>query len=257
MFKGVHPLYSRHILEDEHHKMEIRCTQPDCTHKKKIDRIHGTNNYKAYYHKEHPGIPTSESDATAKLKAQATAAGKTENQFFEKPVADQTHDQQYRNLLLEWVIKNNLSFVIVDQPETKALFSFLSPATKQISRTTLMRDLKKRHEAREDAIQRKLQDYIAIGGRIVLTTNGWAGNNKLDYIAVTGHIIHKATGKMESMLLDIIELTNPVHDGLYLAQKLLEVTDKLQITCAIMSITRDNASPNNTILDEFKAVVAS
>jgi hypothetical protein len=90
-----------------------------------------------------------------------------------------------------------------------------------------------------------------------LTTNGWAGNNKLDYIAVTGHIIHKASGKIESMLLDIIKLTNPIHDGLYLAQKLLEVIDKLQITCAIMSITRDNASPNNTMLDEFEAVVAS
>ena len=48
----------------------------------------------------------------AKLNAQATTAGKTEKQFFEKPVADQTHDQRYRNLLLEWVIKSNLSFVI-------------------------------------------------------------------------------------------------------------------------------------------------
>jgi hypothetical protein len=59
------------------------------------------------------------------------------------------------------------------------------------------------------------------------------------------------------MLLDIIELTNPVHNGLYLAQKLLEVTDRLYITYAIMLVTRDNASPNNTILDEFKAVIAT
>jgi hypothetical protein len=56
-------------------------------------------------------------------------------------------------------------------------------------------------------------------------TDGWAGNNKLDYIAITGHIIHKADGRIESMLLDIIKLMNLVHDGLYLAQKLLEVID--------------------------------
>ena len=62
---------------------------------------------------------------------------------------------------------------------------------------------------------------------------------------------------MESLLLDIIELTNPVHDGLYLAQKLLKVTNRLQITCAVMLVTRDNASLNNIMLDEFKAVVAS
>ena len=59
------------------------------------------------------------------------------------------------------------------------------------------------------------------------------------------------------MLLDIIELTNPIHDSLYLAQKLFKVTDRLHITCAIMSITRDNASPNNIMLDKFKAVVAT
>jgi len=59
------------------------------------------------------------------------------------------------------------------------------------------------------------------------------------------------------MLLDIIELTNLIHDSLYLAQKLLEVIDRLHITCAIMSVTRDNASPNNIMLDKFKAVVAT
>jgi hypothetical protein len=89
MFKGVYPLYSRYVLKDKHYKIEIRYTQPDCTHKKKIDRIiYSTNNYKAYYHKEHPGILTFESDATTKFNAQATTAGKTEKQFFKKPVAD-------------------------------------------------------------------------------------------------------------------------------------------------------------------------
>ena len=61
---------------------------------------------------------------------------------------------------------------------------------------------------------------------------------------------------MYSVLLDILELTEPVHDGQYLAEKLVEVTDRLQITCSIISVTRDNASPNNSILDEFEAVVA-
>ena len=89
MFKGVYPLYSRHVLKDKHHKMEIRCTQPDYIHKKKIDRIlHGTNNYRTHYHKEHPGILTSESDVITKLKAQANVAGNAEKQFFTKPVSD-------------------------------------------------------------------------------------------------------------------------------------------------------------------------
>jgi hypothetical protein len=45
---------------------------------------------------------------------------------------------------------NNLSFKLVDQPETKALFTFLSPNTKQISRITLMNDLKAQYQVAEE-----------------------------------------------------------------------------------------------------------
>jgi hypothetical protein len=72
---------------------------------------------------------------------------------------------------------------------------------------------------------------------------------------VTGHWQTKL-GEHNLVLLDI-ELTNPVHDGRYLCKKLLEVTNRLGITCAVMSVTRDNTSPNDTMLEEFEAVVAS
>jgi hypothetical protein len=51
---------------------------------------------------------------------------------------------------------NNLSFALVDQPETRALFTFLSPNTKQISRTTLMNDLKAQYQATEEGTRQKL-----------------------------------------------------------------------------------------------------
>lgn len=117
-----------------------------------------------------------------------------------------------------------------------------------------MRDLKAKYIEAEEIQHQKLQRHVETGGRIALTTNAWASNNKLDYIAVTAHYNLLDDIKI-STLLDIIELTNPVHLGEYLATKILEVTDQLGITCAIISITRDNASPNNTILNEFEAVV--
>jgi hypothetical protein len=46
------------------------------------------------------------------------------------PAAEQSHNERYRVLLLEFVTMNNLSFKLVDQPETKALFGFLSPNIK-------------------------------------------------------------------------------------------------------------------------------
>ena len=46
---------------------------------------------------------------------------------------------------------------------------------------------------------------------------------------------------------------DPTHSSEYLAEKLFEITESLGITPAVFTITRDNASPNNTILDEFEA----
>ena len=87
-----------------------------------------------------------------------------------------------------------------------------------------------------------------------MTTNKWASNNKLDYIAVIGYFKTKAR-KHVALLLNIIELIKLIHDSAYLCEKLLEVTNRLSITCAILAITRDNASPNNVMLDKFEACV--
>jgi hypothetical protein len=167
---------------------------------------------------------------------------------------EQSYNERYRVLLLEFITMNNLSFKLVDQPETKALFIFLSPNIKQISRTTLMNDLKAQYQVVEEGTRQTLQEYINTGGRISLTTDAWSGNNKMDYIAVTGHYIIKDF-ETHSLLLDILEIIEPVYSGAYLCKKLVEVTDRLGITCAIMLVTRDNVKPNDSMLDDFEAVV--
>jgi hypothetical protein len=59
-----------------------------------------------------------------------------------------------------------------------------------------------------------------------------------------------------SQLLDIIELIDLVYFKEYLAEKLFKITNSLRITKAVFTITRDNAVFNNTMLNEFKAVVS-
>ena len=84
MFKGLHPLYTRHVIKEEHTKMLIRYSQPDYTHSKVIDRIlYSTNNYKFYYRNTYPGILTSMTEEKEKLKAQANTSGSIK-QFFDK-----------------------------------------------------------------------------------------------------------------------------------------------------------------------------
>jgi hypothetical protein len=87
-----------------------------------------------------------------------------------------------------------------------------------------MGDLKAQYQVGEEKLHQRLQDHVDSGGRISLITNAWAGNNKLDYVAVTRHFRTKE-GEQVSLLLDILELTQLIHDGPYLCDKLLEVTN--------------------------------
>jgi hypothetical protein len=89
-----------------------------------------------------------------------------------------------------------------------------------------------------------------------LIIDTWARNNKLDYTAITRYWQTKL-GIYHLILLDIIKLSEPVHDGYYFCTKLLEVINRLGITCVVIFITRDNTSLNNKILDEFESIITS
>jgi hypothetical protein len=73
--------------------------------------------------------------------------------------------------------ENNLSFALVDQPETKPLFPFLSPTTKQISRRTLTKEPKARYQIGEVGLKITLQDHINTGGPDIFG-NGWMGRKQ-------------------------------------------------------------------------------
>jgi hypothetical protein len=118
-----------------------------------------------------------------------------------------------------------------------------------------MADLKARYHEAEEGQHILLHQQVDSGGRIALTTDAWSGNNRMDYVAVTGHY-ETVDGEQKATLLDILEIPEPVHSGAYLCQKLVEVTNRFEITCAIISVTRDNAKPNDTMLEEYEAAVA-
>jgi len=95
---------------------------------------------------------------------------------------------------------------------------------------------------------------VTSGGRISLTTNCWSARNYKDFIAITAHWIN-SKWEHKSYILEALELQDPIYSGAYMAQLLLQVTDDFGITNAIFTVTRNNASPNNVMLDGFKAEV--
>jgi len=52
--------------------------------------------------------------------------------------------------------------------------------------------------------------------------------------------------------LDIVHLKDPIHSGEYLVEQLLSVTNDFNITEYIFTITRDNATLVNSMLNLFE-----
>ena len=101
----------------------------------------------------------------------------------------------------------------------------------------------------------KLAKHIKSGRQLSLTTDTWSSRNYKSFTAITGHWID-SDWVQNSQLLDIIQLTNLVHSREYLVEKLSKITDSLKVTKVIFMITQDNAKPNNTMLNGFKAAAS-
>jgi hypothetical protein len=101
-------------------------------------------------------------------------------------------------------------------------------------------------------LKTKLQHYVRNGGRISLTTDTWSARNYREFTTVTGHWIDKHWIH-QSTVLDIMELKEPIHSGEYLCEMLVKITDSFDITHAIFTVTRDNASANDVMLSNFES----
>ncbi len=73
-------------------------------------------------------------------------------------------------------------------------------------------------------------------------------------MTVTAHIVEKDSWRNINRVLDVVELLDPIHSSTYLYTELTKITDTFDITKAIISITHDNASVNDALLDEFKVI---
>lgn len=178
LFKGSNPLYAREALQDRNKEnlMSIRCTRPECTYTKIIERaLSGINDFKAHYRNKHARIATSEAEERVPTEAKIHDEGGPQSLFPASkslmPMMDQ-HNRQYRRLLLQLIIKNNLSFSVADQTEFDDLVKFIAPTMITVSRHQLMKDLREDFEGAKEVTRKEFQKHMEAGGRFSLTTYG-------------------------------------------------------------------------------------
>jgi hypothetical protein len=163
-------------------------------------------------------------------------------------------DHKFRVLFLNFFVKNNLSFSIVDQASFRELVNYLGNVPIP-SRRALCTDLESMFKKTQETVKERLQTHVRKGGRISLTTDTWSAKNRKEFMAITAHYMNNTTFINQALILDVLELLEPVHSGVYMCQELIKVTDFFEITMAIFTVSHDNAKPNTTLVREFQAAV--
>ncbi|KAH9206768.1 hypothetical protein DL95DRAFT_396641, partial [Leptodontidium sp. 2 PMI_412] len=114
MFIGLHLMYRREVIPGDNEYIKIYYTVKGYISyvPKVINRtLSGTNNYKTHYHNFYKGIPTCLEEEKLWKAANLTNI----KPFFRTIKLEQTTNERFRDLLLLFITKNNLSFSLVDQ----------------------------------------------------------------------------------------------------------------------------------------------
>jgi len=251
-------LYSRTILRGRPNKMQYACMQEGCSYMPEARPLsqNTTSNLWRHIELKHPTVFNASSKSSRKQKDKDDVRPQNRASlatFFKpnprgKPLVSST---KFRELLLAFIVMNNLPMRLVDKFSFRQLVHHLNPSALSISSTSLKRDLHRQFCHHRGQLELQLRNHIKAGGRLSLTTDAWTAMNGTDHAAVTVHWISQ-DWVQHSRLLDVINLLEPIHSGEYLAQELLSVTDDFKITSGVFTITRDNASNNTAMLSQYE-----
>ncbi|PIL28879.1 hypothetical protein GSI_08925 [Ganoderma sinense ZZ0214-1] len=119
------------------------------------------------------------------------------------------------------------------------------------SPTMVSRDVKVVFIATRKRLAKMLQGY---SGKLSFASDAWTSPNHRSFIAVTVHL--EVKGRPLRMLLDLVELAKS-HTGVNLAVAFRDVLHEFGIESKVLSITLDNASNNNKMVDHLARILAA
>lgn len=142
-------LYSRVLLETNPLTIKVGCMQPGCgyspTAQTHAQAAASTGNLWKHYSLKHRVIY----DALKQKKTAPSSQSSSASSFFEprRPVTYEprltTNPAKYRELVLSFIVSNNLSLRIIESYSYCQLIQFLSPSVLSLSLRTLHRELQR------------------------------------------------------------------------------------------------------------------
>ncbi|KAJ3504337.1 hypothetical protein NMY22_g17960 [Coprinellus aureogranulatus] len=153
--------------------------------------------------------------------------------------------------LIIWIARCCRPFAIVTDPKLLNIFTDLHGPCKTPSALTISCDIKDAHQFTKLAFIKKLRE---VEGVIHVSADGWTSPNTIAFIGVIIQYIER--GLIQSLTLDFIKLT-AAHTGQYLATQLAECLQEFGIEDRILGFTGDNASNNDTLVEELSMLIPS
>ncbi|PPQ87326.1 hypothetical protein CVT26_004408, partial [Gymnopilus dilepis] len=173
-------------------------------------------------------------------------------------------DETFKQAAIEWLIETNQPIQAFDHPKFQKMIDIASRATRDVklpSRKQTRKEIIRQFKTQMTALKERLnvsdfcffnvkgfpqivfQQSPLVGGEISLTCDSWTAGNGDGFFAVTGHWIEEVSPMewVEREALFGFTPMNTSHSGVHLGQALYKIG---HITC-------DNASNNDTMLDEF------
>ncbi|KAJ7954601.1 Zinc finger BED domain-containing protein RICESLEEPER [Quillaja saponaria] len=143
------------------------------------------------------------------------------------------------------IILHEYPLSIVDHIGFKRCSTALQPSFKVVSRNTIKEDIMKIYESKKEVTMKFMEDNE---GRVAITTDMWTtSNQKKGFMAITAHYID-ASWTLQSRILKFFHVLCP-HTKEKLCQVLFDCLLHWNITKKISTVTLDNCSTNNAMID--------
>jgi len=263
-------LFTRSVLNiDVNKEREILISCTTCSYKK-ITTIKGfqSSNYVQHYKNKHPNIAynektenklikranlplktdffntTTTSDSRKRQRTSTIITNNTEfnNEFNEEEAYDK---------ILDFIISNNLSFNILNSESFNNLLTYYNRLSPVINRWKIKGILTNTYNTYLSNLNTELQRNILNKGLFSLTFDIWTSSSQKSYLGIILSYIDNDFNLIYK-LIGFEELLE-VHSGLNIYTEFINIINSYQeLSNNIISITRDNASNNNTFISIFK-----
>ncbi|KAL6623219.1 hypothetical protein ACP70R_033098 [Stipagrostis hirtigluma subsp. patula] len=152
-----------------------------------------------------------------------------------------------RKALARFVVLQELPFSLVDHEPFRTFCSTLNPWFEMVSRTTIKEDIVGSYEEQRLALREIIHNSDS---RVSLTADFWTSVQNMGYLCITCHFIDN-DWKLQKRIIAFRLVASP-HDGLTMFNALLKSLQDWHLEHKLFSITLDNATNNDKMIEFLK-----